>query len=106
MMLVNCRVHLQPIICESFLKFIRVKFGLGEVIMSRPEIENLYVGVLRLLKGDKTTLDDLLKVGMIENRRKMEQNIEVWKKFAKSNKKKNNRHSTTASSLGNQSIVG
>ncbi len=35
LMLINCRVHLEPTHCETFLKFMRIAFGLGDVVVSK-----------------------------------------------------------------------
>lgn len=57
LMLINCRVHLEPENSEIFLKFIRVVYGLGNVTITKNEAINLYVNVMKYLYGKSITLE-------------------------------------------------
>ncbi len=57
--LLNCRVKLEPNSCETFLKFLRICYGLGNVSVSYDEAVDLYVNISKNLYGQNTTMESL-----------------------------------------------
>jgi hypothetical protein len=55
-MLLNCRVKLEPSLCETFYKFLRLVYGLGDVSISEEEGVELYVGIMKHLNGKNITM--------------------------------------------------
>jgi len=58
-MLLNCRVQLSPTMCDTYFKFMRVGFGIGDVDISDEEAVELYVGIHKFIHGKSITMDML-----------------------------------------------
>jgi hypothetical protein len=90
LILLNCRVHLPPNPCDTFLKFMRITYSLGDVVITRTEAIEVYVAILRHLYGKKTTMETLIKMGRISNKRNLESKVVVLKQLARKEQEKIN----------------
>jgi hypothetical protein len=70
-MLLNCRVQLSPTMCDTYFKFMRVGFGLGDVDISDEEAVELYVGIHKFIQGKSVTMDMLENMGRVQNLREL-----------------------------------
>lgn len=59
LLMVNCKVLLSSTEYETFIKFMRITFGLGDAMVTRTEAINLYVSTMRLLYGKNITMETL-----------------------------------------------
>ena len=96
LILLNMKQNLEPACVETFIKVLRMTYGLGDVVISRGEAIELYVAIMKYLKGKDTTLQKLINLGKINQKRKLNNQLKIWKKYAQNEQLKRSKASKTS----------